>query len=261
MNVCIPNAAKCTPLPFELDPDMFKAETKKIAVNRTLSVDDQNIRVHQILYTPLATYVDLAYDEQNSKQIFQLLNPVLTGTTGERNMSMYYPDVITSANSEVYTDRNRSTLVFSPHPLKAFDEVSLKVAGIAALDRKQMSISVDLNKKEIVAAPDQALTLAEPEGKEGTGEILLGITFKRDPYLTSFFTRLADSFTDAKGNTHPFVEGVGASSRGTSGENVEETHMLNFGKEAKDYPQPLTIAIERYWAPIMESQTLELHSR
>lgn len=248
-------------IPFELDPDMFKADTKKIAVNRTLSVDGQNIRVHQILYTPLATYVDLAYDEQNSKQIFQLLNPVLTGKNGERNMKMYYPDVLTSTNSEVYTERNSSTLVFSPHPLKAFDEVSLKVAGIAALDRKQMSISVDLNKKKIIAAPDQAWTLAEPEGKEGTGEIRLGITFKRDPSLTSFFTRLADSFTDAKGATHPFAGGEGASSRGTTEKSVEETHMLNFGKEAKDYPQPLTIAIDRYWAPVLDSQTLELHSK
>ncbi|KWX69909.1 hypothetical protein [Paenibacillus jilunlii] len=72
---------------------------------------------------------------------------------------------------------------------------------------------------------------------------------------------LADSFTDAKGAVHPISGDNDYSSRTTSDESIMEGYAVSFGEKALDYPQPLTIAIERYWNPILESQTLELHSK
>jgi len=34
-----------------------------------------------------------------------------------------------------------------------------------------------------------------------------------------------------------------------------------FGKGAKDYPQPLTITLEKYINPIMDTQAVELFSK
>ncbi|MNO17057.1 hypothetical protein D3C76_67480 [compost metagenome] len=249
-------------IPFELDPDMFKAQTKQVTVNRTLSVEGQKIKANQILYTPLATYLDLAYDEKNSKQIFQLLNPVLIGKNGDATQKMYYPGTITSANSEVYKDGSKFTLVFRNTPDKPFDTASLKIAGIAALDKNQLSITVDLHKNQIIHAPDTDLTLAEPAGKTGEGQILLSRTMKNLPFLNSTTMRLADSYTDAKGAVHPITgDNGGYTSRVTSDEEIKEGYMFSFGKKALDYPQPLTIAIERYWNPILESHSLELYSK
>ena len=69
-------------VPFELDPDMFKEQKRTFNADRILTVEGQNIKVHQVLYTPLNTYVDLEYDQNNSKQIFQFINPVLIGKRG-----------------------------------------------------------------------------------------------------------------------------------------------------------------------------------
>ncbi|WP_339275321.1 hypothetical protein MKY59_30575 [Paenibacillus sp. FSL W8-0426] len=46
----------------------------------------------------------------------------------------------------------------------------------------------------------------------------------------------------------------------TADSSIEDYYALNFGKEALDYPQPLTIAIDQYWNPIMDSQSVELIS-
>ncbi|MBW4080645.1 DUF4179 domain-containing protein [Paenibacillus sp. S150] len=247
-------------IPFELDSGMFQDETMLVPVNRSLTVDGQKIMVNQLLYTPLGTYVDMAYDENNSKQVFQLLNPVLLGKIGDTASKLYYPGIITADNSEVYTDASKFTLVFSGSPQK-FDSVSLKIAGIAALDKNEMNITVDLNKKQIIQAPGKDLTLAEPAGTTEAGQVLFSRTIQKIQSLTSFNMRLADSFTDAKGAAYKISGDIGYTSRMVSEDAVAEAYAYNFGAQAVNYPQPLTIAIERYWNPIIESHTLELDSK
>ena len=74
---------------FELDQDRFKDQEHTLPVNRTLTVDGQKIKVRQVQYTPFNTYVDLEYDQANTKQIFSLLNPVLIATTGSQTENWF----------------------------------------------------------------------------------------------------------------------------------------------------------------------------
>lgn len=39
-------------VPFELDPDMFKDQTRTLNIDRTLTIDGQKIHVRQMMYTP-----------------------------------------------------------------------------------------------------------------------------------------------------------------------------------------------------------------
>lgn len=75
--------------------------------------------------------------------------------------------------------------------------------------------------------------------------------------------RLSDTFTDANGQSHKTAGENGQISRSSS--NKESTavdqYLYNFGKEAVEYPQPLTLTIERYWNPIMDTQTVEFSSQ
>lgn len=138
---------------FQLDPDDFKDQVRTLPVNRTLTVDGQQIIVHQVQYTPFNTYVDLEYDKANTKQIFSLLNPVLTATTGSQTEKLVYPGRITSNNSEVYKDSSQATLVFRYTGLNQPDSISLKIAGISALEPEHMKFVVDLNKQQVIEAP------------------------------------------------------------------------------------------------------------
>lgn len=66
-----------------------------------------------------------------------------------------------------------------------------------------MKIVVDLNKQQIIEAPGSGLELVVPtqENYADEGEILLRHTITDAEYL-KYYTRLAETFTDAEGNVH-----------------------------------------------------------
>ncbi|OBZ14143.1 hypothetical protein A8L34_09260 [Bacillus sp. FJAT-27264] len=257
-------------IPFELDPDMFKDQQHTVSTNRTLIVDGQKINVKQVLYTPLGTYVDIEYDKDNDKQIFQLLNPVLMVKKAGQTEKTYYPSFITSSNSEVYTDSSKATLVFKSSEYNDPDSISLKAFGISAVEKDQMKIVIDLNKNEIIEAPGSNLELVEPKPEDYAepGEILLRHKFGNAQYLSSTYNSLADTFTDAEGQVHKQVSVNKTTPGGNFGGSIgfrdgtaEDQLRYRFGEKAKDYPQPLTITIERYKNPIMDTQVVELYSK
>ncbi|CAH1197156.1 DUF4179 domain-containing protein [Paenibacillus sp. JJ-223] len=241
-----------------LEPDLLEEKDRIYHPRSTLVVDGQKINVSQVQFTPLNTYVDLEYDASNDQQIFKLLNPVLVGEKGEEREKVYYPDTMFSDDSKV-------TLVFRSNSFDHMDGVSLKVSGIAALPKEEMHIAIDLGQKQIVAAPDQYVQIIEPEEPAADGEILL--YFKREKAMAaqSFGMSLEHNFTDAEGNKHDLlspetIKQGGHSVSTTADSSIEDYYAVNFGKEALDYRQPLTIAIEQYWNPIMDSQSVELVS-
>lgn len=262
---------------FELDPDMFKSQEYALPVNRTFTVDGQKIKVRQVLYTPLNTYVDLEYDQANTKQIFSLLNPVLIATTGSQTDKLVYPGRITADNSEVYQDHSQATLVFRHTALNQPDSATLKIAGISALEPDRMKFVVDLKKQQVIEAPadDFEMVTSKQEHNATDAEILL----RRKVASLSYYTDsqgavqaedigvwLSDTFTDANGQVHERTNretplynfsGTTISKEGTGMSEMS----LFFDNHAADYPQPLIISVKRIWNPILESQSIELFSK
>ncbi|MNO29135.1 hypothetical protein D3C76_190410 [compost metagenome] len=254
---------------FELDPDMLKAQERILDTEGTLNVDGQKIKVTGVQYTPLSTYVDLEYDQNNDKQIFQLINPVLISKKGDTTNKIYYPDIINADNSEIYSDNAKFTLVFKHSKDSQPDSVTLKTFGISAVEKDQMKIVVDLNKYQLIEAPGSELELVTPtpENDAMEGTILLRHKFENAQYL-NYYTRTSETFTDGEGKVHQSgyttnrsaVLNFGGLMRAQDGAGVDEFIYI-FGAEAKDYPQPLTIPLEKYINPIMDTQAVELYSK
>ncbi|WP_342566218.1 hypothetical protein NST84_14355 [Paenibacillus sp. FSL R7-0345] len=244
---------------FKLDTDMLKDRNQTWTAKQDLTVAGQKLKVNGVLFTPLSTYVDLEADERNAKQVNGMINPVLIGKSGDKIIKSYYPTVITADNSELWKDRSHFTLVYTSKEYKALDSLSLKTFGIAAVDRDQMKLVVDLKKRLIVEAPDGfSIKNAGESAKPGV------ITFrnKRENIETqdSFIMRLAENYTDADGKvyTRPEGEGVFTQSVARGATEFDEQYDYNFGLQAIDYPQPLTVEIERYWNPVRDTQSVEL---
>lgn len=244
---------------FKLDTDMLKARNQLWTAKQDLRVAGQNLKVNQVLFTPLSTYVDLEADERNTKQVNGLINPVLIGKSGDKIIKSYYPAVITADNSELWKDRSHFTLVYTSKDYLNLDSLSLKTFGIAAVDKDQMKIVVDLKKRRIVEAPDGFSIKAQGESaKPGV------ITFRnmREDIETqdSFIMRLAENYTDTDGKvyTRPGGEEVFTHSLSRGAKTFDEEYDYNFGLQAIDYPQPLTVEIERYWNPVLDTQSVEL---
>ncbi|WP_179280970.1 DUF4179 domain-containing protein [Paenibacillus sp. XY044] len=248
---------------FELDPAMFKDKERMLYPDRTLTVDGQRVRVTQVLYTPLHTYVDLDYDQANGKKVFRLLSPVLIGKVGDKIEKLYYPKWYSPENSEALTEGADAMLMYgSSEKYAKLDSVSLKTEGVSAVDKDQLQIVIDLKKKQIVEAPDDRFTLISYTRPAGAGEVLIHRELEHAYAGESLSLSLDNSFTDAEGNVHPMQSAEGYSQGGHSWSNKEDTmaddYGYNFGKDAVDYPQPLTIKVKQMWMPIPDTQALEL---
>ncbi|MBY0011934.1 DUF4179 domain-containing protein [Paenibacillus typhae] len=244
---------------FKLDTDMLKERNRIWTAKQALTVAGQTLKVDQVLFTPLSTYVDLEADERNNRQVNGLINPVLIGKSGDKIIKSYYPAVITADNSELWKDRSHFTLVYTSKDYLNLNSLSLKTFGIAAVDKDQMKIVVDLKKRQLVEAPDGFSIKAQDESaKPGV------ITFrnKREHIETqdSFMMRLAENYSDADGKvyTRPGGEGVFTHSLSRGAKTFDEEYDYNFGLQAIQYPQPLTVEIERYWNPVLDTQSVNL---
>jgi hypothetical protein len=240
---------------LELEPNMFEDNERTYYPDRTLKVDGQRINVRQLLFTPLNTYVDLEYDQANEKQIFKLLNPVLIGKSGEHTEKLYYPQAISKDDTKV-------TLVYKNSQLDQLDTTSFKTFGIAAVKKDEMNIVIDLKKKQIIDAPDERLRMLPSDQETGAGEVYFQRILEEAQAAESFGMWLEDSFTDASGEKHSRLSPESSSHSGllTSVKNdtIEDNTTYNFGEDALEYPQPLTIGVKQYWIPIKDSQAIEL---
>ncbi|GGF61856.1 hypothetical protein GCM10010912_03750 [Paenibacillus albidus] len=244
---------------FELDPLMFEDQKHTFYPDRTLTLGGQHINVHQVLYTPISTYVDLEYDPANSKYISELINPVLINKRAETIGKLYYPGKIYTYNSVGERDKTKATLVFKASEYNPLNSLSLKAFGISASDKAQMQIVIDLNKREILESPENGLVIAGQEKGIGAGDILFRKEIGNAQWLIHR-TEVDDSFIDAKGQIHKRQESRhsgGYTITNKSGAATDEI-PYNFGEEAQDYPQPLTLKVLKYDTPIMDTQAVEL---
>ncbi|GIP26704.1 hypothetical protein J23TS9_18340 [Paenibacillus sp. J23TS9] len=242
---------------FELDTKILKDQERTYHPTQSLTVDGQQINVSQVQFTPLNTYVDLEYDKANDKQIFKVISPVVIGKSGSNIEKLYYPE-------EVLKDNTKATLVFKNSKLDQLDTTSLKIFGIAAVKKDQLKVVVDLKKRQILDAPDDLLQILPPDQEADAEEIYFYRKLEQAHVGDSFGMWLGD-FTDAKGEKYKRVSPKSTSHGGTTSstkeDTVEDETAYNFGKGALDYPQPLTIEVKQYWIPVMDTQTVELHSK
>jgi hypothetical protein len=250
-----------------INPNQLEDQQRIYYPKDSLVVDGQKIHIKKMQFTPLNTYLDLEYDSMNTKQIFKLLEPTLIGEKGTERKELNFLDSFYTTN-RMLKETNKVTLIFHDNNLDKLNSmyVSLKVAGISAVPKDKMKVSINIKEKKIVEAPDEHLKIVEPDTPAAEGEILL-LHKLEDVYAiepTSMFHEF--SYTDAEGKKYKLLNSTLKNSGGLSiskteklkNGNIEEYKAFNFGKEALDYPQPLTVNIERYYNPIMESQTVQL---
>lgn len=246
---------------FDLDTTMLNSKENIFVPERPLSIDEQNINVSRVQFTPLGTYVDLEYDSGNEKQIFKVLNPVLIGSTNQHNEKLFYPE-------ETLKNDQSTTLFYKNSTINQMDTLSLKVFGIIAVSKDQLKVVIDLNKREIKSAPDDKLQILTHDENTAPGELNFYRRLEQAqiPSFGIFGMSLSDTFTDANGKKHKMertnkINQWGQSlSYSAKTDVLEEHNFYNFGEEALSYPQPLTIPVKQYWLPVVETQSVEIKS-
>ncbi|WP_339189006.1 DUF4179 domain-containing protein [Paenibacillus sp. FSL R5-0490] len=127
---------------FPVDHSLTKGMKKIIPVNQTMTVDGQRIHVKQAILYPTRLVLDIEYDRNNTKTIFNIRDLHLVDEQGRawRTDS----SSISGSGSSVFFE----SMYFST-PKK----LTLQGSGLSAVDKEELVISIDPSSGEIQGGP------------------------------------------------------------------------------------------------------------
>ncbi|WP_342565826.1 hypothetical protein NST84_12175 [Paenibacillus sp. FSL R7-0345] len=229
-------------VPITLDKEKMAQAGELNTINKTLTVGGQEIFIKDVYTAPTGIYLEPAYSEQNTKQIFSLINPrFLLGGNG--NFTSFSPvRTLVAEGQEILVFGNDSR---STEPLK------LQLDGILALDKEAMKVVIDTEKQQVIKAPDHNLTVSMYTTERGTTMIL---NHYSAPGKKKFYNSLIfdGKFTDSKGQIHSSQDLYDIPPYQASADQ-KSIPVLNYvGLGSNKYAQPLTFTITSYPAPINE---------
>lgn len=245
-------------LPFELDRSLLVAKERvwKEEPAASMTVDGQNVHIVRTVATPIGTYVDIAYDEANTKKVFGLIRPRLTVERSGKS-----EELMMSAAYLTDTSGSRESLQFAGIIPEDTDSVTLDIDGISAFNKDELELTIDTEAMQILKAPDSKISVEAAGDDYAEGYIALKRSGKYQEGMANNIV-LGSLFTDGNGAKHTVEYGdtqgqVTYSSTEANGEESNTWDYFYIG--TKQWPQPLTFSIESYPHPILEATKIRLY--
>ena len=154
--------------PLKVDHSLYKDQYKQLAINETVTIDEQRIMFGKVKIDPLSVSIELKYDPHNTKKIFHLTNVRLMDEKGEiwgSTGSRFNED-----ESEIYIESN-----YFRKPEKLY----LLFDGINALDKDELVIEIDEKTGKLIKYPSDGIVQSS-EIKENKVTIFMKIPKSND---------------------------------------------------------------------------------
>ena len=149
--------------PLKIGHSIYKDQHKQLAINETVTMDEQRITFGKVEIDPLSVRIEVKYDPHNTKKIFHLNNVRLMdeqgeiwGSTGSR---------FNEEESELYIESN-----YFRKPKKLY----LLFDGIHAVDKDEVVIEVDEKTGRLLKYPTDEIVQSS-EIKENKVTIFMNI--------------------------------------------------------------------------------------
>lgn len=225
---------------FPVDKLKSTGKEEIIEVHKVVTVDGQKITIERVNIYPLRLTVDVSFDSSNSKRIFQMNEMSIVNEKGE-----------VLKNKSAFLGEAEQTLHFDSSYFDNPKRLTLKVGRIMALDKDKLTLKLDLNKKEIVQAPDDQISLTSVSQREdGSYELnlrLQGPTIETD----HFGYMLGYQLTDSRGKAYT----AGLMRSGLSGNTANISLEI---LSDHDLRNPVSIKLDNYPAWIDEPFEVKL---
>jgi len=225
---------------FAIDKAKFADMKRVYPIGKTISVEGQKITFQEAVVTPLRIALKVGYDSANTKKIFGAGDLQLVDEAGH---------VWTSNGGQ------DSTIYFGSSYFNQPKELYVEGSWFRALDRDKLEVVVDLDKKQILKAPDDRLKI-ENVTRSSDG---IKLSFSLDNVPEEDKMIYASLFEGG-----PLKDGAGKSYDGWSG-NAGGSMMNDSGKREgyvsiKDLPyvQPLTFQLFYYPSYIREPYRIRI---
>ncbi|MNB77260.1 hypothetical protein D3C75_239430 [compost metagenome] len=235
-------------VPITLDKKKMAQAGEIMSENKTLTVDGQEIHIDEVYAAASGIYLQYTYSQQNSKQIFSIINPRFHLGGNDEYSSFSPVRTLVAEGKEILVFGNDSR---SGQPLK------MQLDGILALDKDALNVVIDTEKQQVLKAPDDNLTVSMYATDSGTTMVMEHNT---EPGKKKFYNSLIlkSEFTDAKGQVHSFP-GLYAIPPTQASKDLKSVPVKNYlGIGSNKYAQPLTFTIYSYPAPINQKVSLDI---
>ncbi|WP_282155525.1 DUF4179 domain-containing protein [Cytobacillus gottheilii] len=215
-------------IPFTLNKSLEQKRTYE--VNKTLSIEQQNITIKQVEIYPLRVAVTLEMDESNSKKILSFDDLRLVDEHGEAWTK------ISNGVTANYINENEQILYLQSNYFKEPEELYIVLNRLQAIDREDDTVVVDTSTEEILKQPKgELLSDLEVIGND--------VWFKLKTEREFNYSLFMLSSKDAKGNEYnhgSMVEGHIVNGMQRMGIRLNSTN------NSTNIANPLTLEISAY---------------
>lgn len=165
-----------------VDKNLTKGMKRVLPVNQTLTVDGQRIDVKQATLYPTRLVLDVTFDPKNTKKVFGLSDLQLVDEQGRA----WRTDTTMGADDE-------RSIYFESMYFSIPKKLTLQGAGLAALDKEDLKISVDLATNKIEGGPNNLKLLGHNKVKEKDVVMHFSIMNSKESSYGLSFTNIEDS--------------------------------------------------------------------
>jgi hypothetical protein len=133
--------------------EKFESMKKVYTLNQNIEIEGQKILFKTVTITPTQISAEIDYDKSNSKKILGYDDISIINEKGEKWAT------IMNGVSGSRKDDDHQTLFFQSNYFTNPKELYIKGSSIKALDKDKLKVIVDVDKKVLIKAPDDKLTL------------------------------------------------------------------------------------------------------
>lgn len=221
---------------YSIPIDKEKLETMKVVynLNQIIEIEGQKILFKTVTITPTQIAAEIEYDKSNSKKILSYDDIEIVNEKGENWATIM--NGVTSTRK----DEDHQTLFFQSNYFTSAKELFIKGSSIKALDKDKLKVIVDVDKKVLLKAPDDKLTLKSVTVIEG--KTSLEFELLKDKILDKdkryFVFKL--HFEDSNGNI------INNNSGGTGSNGTDRQYIDYRIRSDSKFRNPIYLTIEDY---------------
>lgn len=232
---------------FKVDKALFTGNKKIIALNTSITVQDQQIVFERAIISPLTIAIEARYPETNTKTIFSAGDMTIVDDAGKEWSAANF-----SFNSG---EPGHARFEFKSSYFRQPNQLYVTGSWFRALDKDQMKLVVDTEAGKIVDAPDGQVSVRASSRAFGKTLLTLGLTTTNPQDSHMGYLLLAGPFTDATGKKGK-AEHKQTGLHPWDGErnDIEDSYELPPG----DYVQPLTFELYMYPQYIRQDYRIEI---
>lgn len=160
---------------FKVDKERFEYEKKVYDLNKEIDIAGQKVTISKLIQHPISSEIEIEYDENNSKEIFELYNFRLIDDKGE-----YSNSIGRSTHYNVKNHKMKESRIIESNYLNESKNITIAFDGIYAVDKEKLELNIDLEKENILNPIDDKLKIINIEEKNDVYKIEMGFNISME---------------------------------------------------------------------------------